>query len=60
MLNLASITNVLGILIFFTTKQGNYCKILKLDSHIRYEKRIFEFLGMTKYQFVSITTTLGY
>jgi hypothetical protein len=30
--------NILRILIFFTIKQGDYCKILKFDLHVGYEK----------------------
>jgi hypothetical protein len=34
--------NILRILIFFTIRQGDYCKILKFDLHVGYEKEFLD------------------
>jgi hypothetical protein len=47
------LTIIVRILIFFIPKQGNYCKTLKFDLHIEYQKQFMEF-GPTS------ATTLGY
>jgi hypothetical protein len=38
-----NLTNVFGMLIFFTTRQSDYCKILKFDLHIGYQKEFSDF-----------------